>query len=222
MTIHTFDYAQVLPPFSFQMPARMTAVASEAGVALISPVPIDDGIAARIAALGEVRWLIAPNLLHSMYLAAAQQRYPHAQVLAPRKMARGAALEDGLPPDLPLSMIPIAGAPKIEEFTFFHHGSRTLIVTDLVFNMVHPRGWFANLAMYVVGCHGRLAMSRTWRVFARDRARVSDSVQRMLALPIETLVMAHGEIIERNAHARLAAATSWLQPRARSRLVAET
>ncbi|HEX5657216.1 MAG TPA: hypothetical protein VFX59_08470 [Polyangiales bacterium] len=217
-TLETFDHAQVLPPFAFQLPTRMTAIASPDGVALISPVPIDDTLAARIARLGEVRWLIAPNLLHSSYMGAAQQRYPRARVLAPRKLKRrgfevDAALEEGLPAELPLTMIPIEGAPQIDEFTFFHDPTRTLIVTDFVFHMVRPRGWFANLAMHVVGCHGCLAMSRTWRLFARDRAQVRASVERMLALPVETLVMAHGELVREDAHARLASAASWLLPR---------
>ena len=75
MTIEWFDYAQVLPPFGFNFPARMTAVAFDDGVALISPVPIDDAMAARIAAMGEVRFLVAPNLAHSMYTAAASARW---------------------------------------------------------------------------------------------------------------------------------------------------
>ncbi|MET0286822.1 MAG: hypothetical protein ABW352_20235 [Polyangiales bacterium] len=213
--VETFEHAQVLPPFAFQMPTRMSAIACEAGVALISPVPIDDALAARLAALGEVRWLIAPNLLHSMYLEAAARRYPNARVLTPRKLTRvrsDGALEDGLPRELPLTMIPIAGAPKVDEFTFFEPATRTLVVTDLVFHMVRPRGWFANLAMHVVGCHGCLAMSRAWRMFARDRAQVSASLQRVLALPIETLVMAHGEVVHEGAHARLQHAARWLLP----------
>lgn len=227
--IEWFDYAQVLPPFAFQMPARMTAVAIGAEVALISPVPIDDACARRIAALGEVRWLIAPNLLHSMYLAAAGQRYPRAEVLAPRALVNkkpalriDAALEDGLPATLAqaLTLIPIAGAPGMSEFAFYHDESATLIVTDLVFHLREPRGWFAHLAMHLAGCHGKLAMSRVWRVLTRDRAQLAESAERLLALPFSTLVMAHGEVVQEDAHARLTEAMRWLLP-ARSALPAQ-
>jgi hypothetical protein len=220
MQIEWFDYAQVLPPFGFQLPTRMTALALDGGLALISPIPIDDALARKLSALGEVRYLIAPNLLHSTYLEAARARYPEAKLLAPRGLSAkkpalriDAALEDGLP-FREVELIPIAGAPRVDEFAFFADG--TLIVTDLVFNVVRPRGWFTHLALALVGCRGRLAMSRTWRVFARDRAATSASVQRLLALPIETLVMAHGEVVQRDAHARLTEAVRWLLPARRA------
>jgi hypothetical protein len=70
----TFELAQVLPG-GFQMPTRMTALPLEGGgIALVSPVPISETIASRLAELGPVRFLVAPNLLHHLYLADAIAR----------------------------------------------------------------------------------------------------------------------------------------------------
>jgi hypothetical protein len=225
-TIRLFEHAQVLPPFRFQFPARMTAVAlDDGGVALISPVPMDDAIDAQLRELGEVRYLIAPNLLHSSYLAAAHTRYPSARVVAPRglrakkpELTIHCDLEDGLPEPLAraLTMIKIEGAPVLDEFTFFHHASRTLVVTDLVFNIRAPQGWFANMVLWIVGCHGKLAMTRSWRMFSRDRAATWTSIERLFALPFDTLVMAHGDVVRDHARERLAEAARWLTPSRRA------
>lgn len=214
-TLTTFDLDQRLPG-GFRLPARMTAVRTEEGfVALVSPIPIDEERAREIAALGEVRWLVAPNLLHHLYLAEAAARYPAAKVLAPRGLVakRGdlrvdAALEDGVPAELAacLDVLPVLGAPLLDEHAFFHRASRTLIVTDLVFNVREPRGLVANLVLWLVGAHGRLAQSRSWRFFVKDAAAYAASVDRLVALGPTTLVMAHGEIVRERAAERLAKA----------------
>lgn len=219
----TFDHAQVLPG-GFRMPARMTALPlPEGGVALISPVPITDAVAARVEALGPVRFLIAPNLLHHLYLGDAAKRWPGAAVLAPRGLRAKRPdlrldrdLEDGLPGSLAdaVDVVPFEGAPSIDEHVFFHRRTRTLVVTDLVFNVTRPEGLVAHVALFLVGCHGKLAQSRAWRFFVKDRQRAAASAARLLDLPFEELVPAHGDVVRDDARARLGAALRWLTPRA--------
>jgi len=216
-----FDFDQVLP-LAFRFPARMSVLPLGAGkLALVSPIPIDDTLAAAIAELGRVELLIAPNLLHHLYLDAAVQRYPEARVLAPSRLCRKrpslrihTALDQGAPPELTaaVDVVPIEGAPALDEFAFFHRATRTLILTDLVFNIRRPRGLWAHLVLFLGGCHGRLASSRALRVFIKDRTAARASVERLLALPFETLVVAHGDIIEQGARSQLEQALAWLLP----------
>jgi hypothetical protein len=216
----TFDYSQTLP-MGFRFPARMSVLPLASGtLALVSPIPIDDSLAREIAALGEVRFLIAPNLLHHLYLAGASERYPNARVLAPpglrfkrSDLRIDATLDAALPDELAASIevLHIAGAPTFDEYTIFHRSSRTLVVTDLVFN-VRADGPQAHLVLFMVGCHGLLAQSRVWRIGIKDRPAARESVQAILALPFETLVMAHGEIVRVDARAKLAHALRWLAP----------
>jgi hypothetical protein len=218
----TLDHAQKLPGLGFQLPTRMTVLPLGAGqLALVSPVPIDDAVAAGLAKLGEVRFLIAPNMLHHMYLGAAIERYPAARVLAPAGLRAkrpdlriDGTLDGELPAELTaaVEIVHIAGASNPDEFVFFHRATRTLVVTDLVFNIVCPQGLVAHLVLFLAGCHGRLAQSRFWRFAIKDRAAAAHSIARVLALPIETLVMAHGEIVRDRAQQRLADALRWLLP----------
>lgn len=220
--LQLFDHDQVLPG-RFRLPARMTALPLEGGgVALVSPVPIDDRVAAELEAFGGVCALIAPNLLHHLYLGAASERFPRAKVLAPRALRAkrpdlriDGDLEDGLPQELArsISAIKLEGAPKVDEFALLHRATRTLVVTDLVFNVVRPRGLVAHIALFLVGCHGKLAQSRAWRVFVRDRAAASASAEQLLGLDFDVLVPAHGEVVKEGARAALTHALRWLAPR---------
>ena len=220
-SLPVFDFAQVLGP-GFHFPTRMSVLLLGAGkLALVSPVPIDDAMASAIGALGEVAFLIAPNLLHHLYLTDAMRRYPGARVIAPGALRAKRpdlhihlALEEALPEELEeaVEVVLLDGAPAIQEFVFFHRATRTLVVTDLVFHMLRPRGFVAHVVLLVMGVHKRLSPSRAWRALVKDRARFAASVARVLALPFETLVMAHGEIVRENARTRLAEALSGLLP----------
>lgn len=221
-SLPVFGYAQVLPPLGFQFPARMTVLPLDGGrIALVSPIPIDALIAAELSALGEVAYLIAPNLLHHLYLSDALKHYPSARVVAPQGLRKkrpdlriDLTLEGLLPEELTnaVDVRFVAGAPGLDEFVFFHRATRTLVVSDLVFNIVQPRGVIAHLALFLVGAHKRLASSRALRVIVKDRAHCAASCAEILALPFETLVMAHGEIVREDARARLTQALAWLSP----------
>lgn len=224
-TLPVFELAQTLPG-RFHLPTRMTVLPlARGGIALVSPIPIDDSLAARLATLGEVRFLIAPNVLHHLYLGAAIQRYPDASVLAPPGLHKkrpdlrlDRSLLEPLPPALAESVEVqrIEGAQAVDEFVFFHRATRSLVVTDLVFNVVRPEGWVTGLVLRLVGCYRRLGQSRAWRVFIKDRAAAADSLSRMLAWPFETLIMAHGDIVhsdaEHDPRAMLTAAVRWVLP----------
>ena len=217
----TFDFAQRLPG-RFHFPARMTVLPLSLGrLALVSPVPIDDALEAKLRALGEVSFLIAPNLLHHLYLPQALQRFPSARVLAPERLRDkrpdlriDGTLERDVPDALTESVdiTKFDGAPGLDEFVFHHRACRTLVVTDLVFNITEPRGFMAHLFLALGGCHGRLAQSRVLRFMVRERSLASASAERILAFDFSTLVMAHGDIVYDDARARLGNALRWLLP----------
>ena len=208
--VPSFEFAQVLPG-RFNLPVRMTALPLGPGrVALVSPVPLTPDALAWVEGQGEVAYLISPSLFHHLYLGDAAARFPSAQVLAPRGLRAkrpdlriDGDLEDGLPAELAahVDVARVEGAPIADEHVFFHRASRSLVVTDLVFHVVRPRGLMTSLILRMVGCHGRLAHSRSWGLFIKDKAAASASIARILAWPFEHLVPAHGEPVEGDAHA---------------------
>src|SRR5579859_1678066 len=99
-----FDLPQRLPG-GFHFPSRMTVLPlTGRAIALVSPIPVEEDLARKVAALGDVKLLIAPNLQHHFYLADALALWPGALVLAPGALRNkrpglriDRPLEEGLP-----------------------------------------------------------------------------------------------------------------------------
>lgn len=198
-------------PLGVRFPIRMTVLrASDGGLALVSPIALDPGLSEAIDALGEVRLIVAPNLGHHLFAGAAKQRWPRARLVGPAGLAakrpdlvRDAALSDG--PLLPgITAHAVAGAPRIAEFLVHHAPSRTLVATDLVFNVRRYTGLATWLVFQLVsGTFGRLAPSRLWRLAVKDRSALCASLERALARDFDRLVVAHGEVVSSGAKAAL-------------------
>jgi hypothetical protein len=197
-------------PGGVRLPVRMTATRLPDGaVALISPLRIDDELARQIAELGPVRYLVAPNTYHHLYLGAARERYPDALLVgAPGLAKKRADLSfdhelgagpppwgDGLTPHL------IAGAPRMNEVVLHHPASRTLVTTDLLFNVVEPDNLMTSLALRMMGTRGKLARSRMWRLLVKDRDAFERSLEEILAADFDRVIMAHGDVVETDGRA---------------------
>ena len=89
------------------------------------------------------------------------------------------------------------------ESVFMHQASRTLIVTDLAFNIEDPLGFGAWLILSIFGTHGRFAVSRLYTKLIKDRARFEASLARLRGLDFDNLVPSHGSILRGNAKAKL-------------------
>jgi hypothetical protein len=184
-------------PGGFWLPVRMTVIRLP-GRALVlhSPVPIDDATAAALAALGEVAHVIAPSRLHGKWAPDAARRYPAARVWGPDTLTGPAPWADTL------DQVRIDGAPKADETVFFDRRTGTLICTDLVFHVTAPENRRSRWVFAMMGTGGgRLAASRAWRFLVRDRGLAAAAVARILAWDIGRIVMAHGDIVERDGRA---------------------
>ena len=186
------------------MPARMFVVRLADGLWVHSPIKLDDAIAAEVEALGPVRHLVAPNCFHHLHMGAASERWPEAKVHAPaglrakRKDLRiDFDLRDG---DHPwgdaFEQIEIVGAPALDEFVFLHRRSKTLIVCDFVFNIHENPSFMTRLILRMVGVWQRLAQSRIWRHYTKDRQAAARSAGRVLELEFTRVLASHGRTEE--------------------------
>ena len=194
---------------------RMTVVRLESGGLLLhSVVPIDNALAAELATLGSVEHIVAPNMLHHTHLLPAIERYPTATVWGVRGLAekRGDVRFDETLGDTEpswaseLSPLQIRGIPWATETVFFHEATKSLVVTDLVFNVHDVRGWVSPCVFRMAGAYRRFAQSRLLRRAIKDASAASSSVEEMLRWPIERVIMAHGRVVDHNAKAQLAGA----------------
>lgn len=199
------------------LPLRMTVIRDDQGAILISPIEIDPPLRTAIDALGPVHTIIAPNLLHHRWLGDAKAQYPAARVLAPsglRAKRPDLAIDGDLrsgPVLGDLSATLLEGAPKLSELVLFHEPSKTLIVTDLVFNIPEASGMTWMILKVFSRALGKVEQSRLLRMFTKDRAAAGRSVEAILRLPFECVVPAHGDVIDVDAKAQLAEGTRWMR-----------
>lgn len=192
-----------------RFPARMTVVRHAEGVLLLSPLPIDDALAAELDALGEVTELFAPNLFHHFWLGDASERYPSATVHAPPGLSAkqpGVRIDEALSParcgaeGAPwlgvFDLHHLDGASDLDEYMLFHRPTQTLIATDLLFNMREVEGALTGLVLRMAGAWKRPAQSRLIRSMTNDREAARASVEALLDLDMQRVIVAHGELLE--------------------------
>jgi hypothetical protein len=201
---------------------RTTVVRRADGrVVVISPGPLDDAAAAAIIALGPVGAIVAPNLMHHLFVAAARARFAEARLYAPAALGRkNPALRIDGPPaavaDDTLRAIDVGGMPKLQETLFVHAPSQTLIATDLVFNVRAPAPWFTRTFMRLNGGFDRFGPTRICRRMCADRAAVRAAVARVLDERFDRVVVAHGALLPSGGPAAFRDGFAWLLDPARA------
>ena len=100
-----------------------------------------------------------------------------------------------------ISVHAVAGMPKFKEFVLFHQASGTLVVTDLVFNKPVGHNVTSRLFFRVFGTYGKFSVSRLFKTMVEDKAACGSSCRKLFELPIERIVMAHGEVLDSDARA---------------------
>jgi hypothetical protein len=194
-------------PLGVRMPTRGTLVRlADGGLWVHSPTPLSPELGAAVDALGPVRHLVGPSRIHHLWLGPWAARYPAARLWAAPGLAGKRAdlafagtLDAGGPPPpwaAEIQPLPLAGAPGLSEVAFFHRASRTLICADLLFNIRQPATRATALLLTLMGTRGRLAMSRVWRRYAKDRAALRASVEQLLGYEFVRVVPAHGEVFD--------------------------
>lgn len=198
---------------------RMNVVRLRNGAVLLhSPIAIDDELADRIAKIGPVRHIVCPNSWHHVYAAPASQRYADAIVYAPKALTRkrhdlriDAFLSDAPPAAWcgDLLPFPVRGT-LLHETVLFHRPSGTLLTADLVENFQHEPHWLTRNYLRLGGIYRQPGWHRLLRFFYWKRSIARRDVQRVLELPIERALIAHGTPLLTNAHASLRSGLAWL------------
>lgn len=216
--LHVLDHAFSL--MGLALGGRATIVELPGGLWVHSPVPLTPERRAAVDTLGPVRWLVAPNTMHHLHLAAWIAAYPDAEVWAAPGLAKKRAdlqlpnTLGGPPPDgwePALTQLLMTGcAPRLAETLFLHRPSRTLIVTDLVFHFRRSDSWLTRSYLRVMGAWDRMAMTAVTRSTFSDRVALRREFDEVLSWDFDRVCVCHGQELETGGKVALREATAWL------------
>jgi hypothetical protein len=204
--------------FGLEMGARMTIVRlGDSSLLVICPIDLTPPLRAELDALGKVRAVVAPNRFHYLCVAEYSQAFPDAALfLAPGLKlkdvsVRGTVGEHAEPlwSDV-LDQTFFLGNKLEQEVVFYHRASRTLILTDLCFNLNRSPNPWQRVMSRMFGTHKGFGPSFLSRVTTRDRKAARTSLKRVLQWDFDRIIVAHGEILHSGGKAALQKAFHWL------------
>lgn len=224
---HLWVARQPFKFFGIEVGTRMTVIElSNGSLVIISPIEISSGIQQQLDTIGTVRYIVAPNLFHYLYLAKCQQLYSQAQTIAPPGLAAkqpdlridSVFTKDRIEFDSELEFVLFEGfrvfmPPQVEiinEIVFYHPASKTLIITDSAFNFDRSFPFVTQLAARVLGSYQELKPYLLDKIASSDKQKLKQSIDKILAWDFQRVIMAHGTIVDREAKTKLSAGYQWL------------
>jgi hypothetical protein len=203
-----------------ELGARMTVIRLPGGELLLhSPIAAAAELVREVESLGRVAYLVAPNRLHHLFVGEWLEACPAAKVyVAPGLDKKRSDLKiEGVLTDVAeagwagaVDQILVNGFPLANEVVFFHRPSKTLIATDLAFNVGASSPRLTRFFFRLSGAYGRVAPTAIERIGIRDRAAFRLCFERILEWPFERVVVAHGEVSESGGREELVDGYSWL------------
>ncbi len=212
----------------FAYPTRMALIRlPDGGLFVWSPIALGESLKREVDRLGVVRHLVSPNALHHLYLGEWKSAYPEARLYAPpglrrkrQDLAFDADLRDAPDPAwaADIDQVLVLGSFALTEAVFFHRASRTAIFADLIQNF--PRNWFKGWRGLLARLDGLVAPNpgapREWRASFVNRRAARAALERVLAWPIERVLIAHGDPVTGNGGDFVRRAFGWLLGRKRA------
>ena len=194
------------------LPVRTVVVQTATGSIMISPG--SQLTSEQLHANGPITDLVAPNLFHSAGIPQAHVAHPQARIWGVSPMTKASRRSPAIKwthelsekswlfsDELPL--VAIEGMPTIKEFVFIHKPSRSLIVTDLCFNMTKATGFGAWLILNIFGTYRKFGVSSLFLKGVKDRSAFMTSLARVFAHDFDNIVVSHGEPIQGGGKAAL-------------------
>jgi hypothetical protein len=197
----------------------MTVVRLASGRLLLhSPIAMPPALIEAVGALGEVGHVVCPNLFHHVYAGDAVRAFPGAQLHGPARLHRkrrdlrfDGALSETPHPDWAADLVPITiEGSLLRETVFYHPASRTLITSDLVENFAGSDDAVTRLCLRLGGILGKVSWHPLLRPVYYRRGKARASVERILELPFDSVIIGHGDLITRDARSSLRTGLSWL------------
>ena len=206
--------------YGLEVGTRMTVIRlSDGSLLLHSPVLLDEELRRELDSRGDVRYAVAPNRFHHLYVGKVAPAYPGARTWVGPGLERkrpdleiAGVLGDEAPREWSseVDQLFFRGCPMENEVVFFHRVSRTLVLCDLAFNFGPLAPRLTCLVARLLGSYQRFGPSRLDPLLIRDRAAARRCMERILGWDFDRVVVAHGEVLESGGREALRCGYAWL------------
>jgi len=212
-------YAQQSLNFGpIKIKTRMTVIRLRDGALWVhSPIEPTPSLLAELSTLGAVRYVLAPNRTHHLFFRRFLKSFPQAKGF----VAPGLAEKIDDLSQYPIIPMPgpwrdelkgwfIDGLPVLSETVWFHENTGTLLLTDLLFSFGTHNTGMAKLVARLLGVYDRLGMSLTMKLMTKNKQALRRSIEPLLLLPVQRIVLAHDQVIDKQPVKKLREAFEWL------------
>lgn len=216
--------------YGMQMGTRMTVIrlsdAAGGGLFVHSPIKLTPDLKSQIEAMGPVRFLIAPNRLHHLFVSDWVAAFPDAERWCVKNLVKkrqditwtgvldDAYASNGADPatawGADIDQI-IFRTSFQDEALFLHRASKTLILVDL-FESVWPEDhwlyrWFSRL----LGTWRRPTVTYDQRLTVRNKPTARATRDTVLSWDFDRIILAHGRLITENGKQAFRDGMAWLK-----------
>lgn len=205
----------------FHYPTRAAVIrVAENRLLLWSPVALTDDLAQAVRKLGTLRYVVAPNTLHHLFVADWLSGFPESTLYGPKALAAkrkdlsfaGFLDSDEVMPWGDRLIHRIVPHKITTEAVFFHPASRTTLFTDLIqqFPDGFHKGWRRTVAKLDLMVGETPNVPRKFRIGFGAKAQARAMMEPILDWPTERVVMAHGAPVFGDGQALLRRTFDWL------------
>jgi hypothetical protein len=199
---------------------RMTVIRlPDGGLFVHSPVALGWQTRYELDGFGPVKAVVAPNRFHHLYIKDFAAQYPDAAIFAAPGLAekrsdlqfRG-VLTDAPDPlwDGHIDQVVFRAVPLLNEVIFHHAATRTLLLTDLAFNVQTTASRLTRIVLRLDGAFGKFGVGRLEKRLIRDKTLARRTIDRVLAWDFDRIVLAHGQIVDSGGKELFREAFAWL------------
>jgi hypothetical protein len=210
-----------VPFLGLMVGTRMTIVQLGDELWIHSPVSISDEVAGEIESLGKVRYVVAPNKYHHVFLSEWRDRYPEAKLYASpglkvkrQDIAFDSELRatDAYPWSDAIAHTIFGPSRLFDEVVFFHRSSGTLILTDLIINAkTDSYNLFQKLFSAFDGLsYPNGSTPRLYRWSIKSKKAAKEVYETMIDWAPSKVIISHGEWFRKDGLSELKKRLSWV------------
>lgn len=201
-----------------ELGTRMTVLRIDDGVVVHSPARMTPAVRTAVESIGPVRYVVAPNVFHHLFVRDALEAWPTAKLVAPSALLKKRpdlkidhALDEGAPTSWSgtLDVHTIHGS-MLNETVLLHRPSRSLVSADLLENFSRADDAVTRAYLKIGGVYGKPGWHRLLRFVYRDRRAAKESLESLLARDFDRIVIAHGDIVDARPHETVREALGFL------------